>query len=321
MTIRRYRYTDLADTVVLAQCCYPNMLIGLENSRYWEDKKRNEMYEQSFVALEGDKLIGQGTLTSCDIYMVEPDIFYLDLMVDPDFQGQGIARKLHELLTIHCGYLRWNKLQSGCSSDEKVAQRWLGRLDYRHIETVRKSRLELADYSPPADHDTALARMEEQNIRLVTYGELDDPDKEKKLWRLSEIICHDMPGNDEYQPSEFDEWKRRASAPSRRLGENLLALSGDEFIGITTLCFPAGDGTPGVIGITGTLAPYRGKGIATALKYASIDRAAGQGIPAILTGNEENNEAILRINNKLGFKPIPDWLGYELINENYSGQA
>lgn len=148
MPIRRYRYTDLADTVVLSQRCYPHMLIGLENSRYWEDKKRNEMYEQSFVVLEGDKLIGQGTLTSCDIYMVEPDIFYLDLMVDPDHRGQGIARKFYDLLTIHCGYLRWNKLQSGCSGDEKVAQRWLDRLGYRHIETVRKSRLELADYTP-----------------------------------------------------------------------------------------------------------------------------------------------------------------------------
>lgn len=63
--------------------------------------------------------------------------------------------------------------------------------------------------------------------------------------------------------------------------------------------------------ITGVLKSHRRKGIATALKVASIQYAQTIGCQTILTNNEENNPMYL-LNQQLGFRPRPAWLDVEL---------
>jgi len=61
---------------------------------------------------------------------------------------------------------------------------------------------------------------------------------------------------------------------------------------------------------TGTLPEYRGRGLATLAKRASLSRAAALGITAAYTGNDVTNAPMLAINRKLGYAPrstMLDW--------------
>ena len=56
--------------------------------------------------------------------------------------------------------------------------------------------------------------------------------------------------------------------------------------------------------LTGTRRAYRGRGLALAVKLASIHWAAENGITRMLTFNDETNAPMLAINRRLGYKPI-----------------
>ncbi len=56
---------------------------------------------------------------------------------------------------------------------------------------------------------------------------------------------------------------------------------------------------------------YRGRGIAMALKRATIAWAVEHGLEALDTGNDEENAPMRAVNLALGYKPVPDWIGLQ----------
>ena len=54
---------------------------------------------------------------------------------------------------------------------------------------------------------------------------------------------------------------------------------------------------------TGTLAAYRGRGLGLAVKLASIEWAARNGVTQMVTTNDETNAPMLAINRRLGYIP------------------
>lgn len=310
MKIRRFQETDLPRCQEIGNACYPDWPESLENARHRRGMLRNETFLAEFVAVEDGSITGFAFLKSEERHIVEPGTFGLEACVHPAHRGKGHGRAFVDLLLGHLGYLVWQRVLAGCMDDGGPGRGMLERRGFVHELTNLCSRLDLENYTPPADHDAALARFLERGYRMATYGELDDPDKEKKLWELYEEIEHDMPGTVEHKKADLEEWREKMDSPVRRLEEILLALDGDEFVGLTELVFPVGPEGHAIIESTGTRKAHRGRGVATALKYACVDRALAAGVPVINTGNEKDNEAILTINRRLGFRPTVPWLGF-----------
>jgi GNAT superfamily N-acetyltransferase len=63
--------------------------------------------------------------------------------------------------------------------------------------------------------------------------------------------------------------------------------------------------------LTGTLRPYRGRGLATVLKSHSLHRAAALGATIAVTDNDETNAPMLAVNAKLGYRPFARRLIWE----------
>ena len=55
--------------------------------------------------------------------------------------------------------------------------------------------------------------------------------------------------------------------------------------------------------MTGTLQVYRGRGLALLAKRATLVNAARRGVEFVSTDNDETNGPMLRINEKLGYRP------------------
>jgi len=310
MKIRRFQETDLPRCQEIGNACYPDWPESLENARHRRGMLRNDSYLLEFVAVEDGSITGFGYLKSEERHIVEPGTFGLQVTVHQEHRGKGHGRALMDLLLGHLGYLEWRQVLAACQDDGGPGRGMLERRGFVHGMTDICSKLDLENYTPPADHDAALARFRERGYRMATYGALDDPDKEEKLWGLYEEIEHDMPGTVEHKKAGLEEWREKMASPVRRLEEILLALAGDEFVGLTELVFPAGPEGHAIIESTGTRKAHRGRGVATALKYACVDRALAAGVPVINTGNEKDNEAILTINRRLGFRHTVHWLGF-----------
>jgi GNAT superfamily N-acetyltransferase len=60
--------------------------------------------------------------------------------------------------------------------------------------------------------------------------------------------------------------------------------------------------------MTAVLRAWRGRGVAVALKRATIGWAIAHGLVALDTGNDVENAPMRAVNAKLGFRPLPDLL-------------
>ena len=62
--------------------------------------------------------------------------------------------------------------------------------------------------------------------------------------------------------------------------------------------------------MTGTLRDYRGRGLATLAKRATLVNAARRGVELVSTDNHETNGPMLRVNEKLGYRPAGSTLSW-----------
>ena len=104
--------------------------------------------------------------------------------------------------------------------------------------------------------------------------------------------------------------KRALDSPNFMPEGCLIAIDGDQFVGMTALW--RNEATPDKLetGVPGVLRSHRRRGIATAVKLRSFEFARQHGAKVIETDNEENNP-MYQINLKLGFKLAPTWFDLE----------
>ena len=62
--------------------------------------------------------------------------------------------------------------------------------------------------------------------------------------------------------------------------------------------------------MTGTLHAHRGRGLALLVKRATLVNAAARGVQFVTTDNDETNAPMLRVNEKLGYRPAGSRLSW-----------
>ncbi len=84
-----------------------------------------------------------------------------------------------------------------------------------------------------------------------------------------------------------------------------------EVAGYGNLVLQSGSDTLGLHDMTAVRQAWRGRGIATAIKRATIAWAIDNGLAALETGNDEHNAPMRAVNARLGYRPIPDSVGLQ----------
>ncbi|HUT99057.1 MAG TPA: GNAT family N-acetyltransferase [bacterium] len=305
MRIRRYQDDDLAALVELSNLENP-LPASLSNARHGEDNIPPERLLMRFIGEQDGRLMASVSISGG--FFAEPGTFRVGCFVHPDYRGRGHGRTLWNLLESQLAFLAWKKLMAQTWADREAALAMLGRRGFAVAHEDLFLRLELARYKRPEDYSERLRRVELQGIVIRLYAEINDNDKERRLWRIFEDSEADVPHAVPYRKQDFEEWKKAFAGPPMDTDTYVVALDGEEFVGVTGLMLPGGPDAPAMPLITGTVPEYRGRGIATALKYAAMELYEKRGVPALVTGNARENAAMLAINKKLGFEPMPSLL-------------
>jgi GNAT superfamily N-acetyltransferase len=77
-------------------------------------------------------------------------------------------------------------------------------------------------------------------------------------------------------------------------------------IGYASLIMVPGSDSVAWHDMTAVVRDRRGRGVAGALKRATIAWAIADGLEALETGNDLDNAPMRAVNERLGFKPLPD---------------
>ena len=153
--------------------------------------------------------------------------------------------------------------------------------------------------------ETASIEPVESDFEVLSFADLKQDLKdnfEQKIYDLETQVFKDVPMVGEYVPTPFETFVADLYSPEVDLNLLFAARDSDgELMGLTELLLHPTDETFLMTGVTGTLRPYRRKGVAKALKTASFIAARQRGIQRILTDNEKENP-MYQINLDLGFQ-------------------
>jgi len=191
--------------------------------------------------------------------------------------------------------------------DDDVRLSALTKRGYREERRQRFWELDLVANRKKLEGMAAQSRrdMREQGFTVLTVDRDEDPEKFKKLWRMSNEAEQDIPTTVPHVEGAFDDFMKWMRSPGLREDRIWIARQGNTILGVSILSYPP---KRGVVQTdwTGVARAGRGKGIARALKCETVMQAIALGVDKVRTDNDFKNAPILHINDTMGYQRRAD---------------
>ena len=309
MTIRPFMPADYEALTLLGNLNFPDHQDTVDEIK-WGDMHRDPKHQWArFVGVENGEIVAIGDYGQ-NGGMFHPRKFGVMVMVHPEKQGCGFGKAMyaHVLQAIE----PFAPLSVRAFARENMPRPVRFLLDRGFREDMRyfESSLEVRafDFAPFTGAEEKAAQ---NGIIVKTLAELmeTDPNWKRKFYELTQAVKRDIPRPEPWTPTEFEVWEQQFENPDWLPDANFVALDGSKYVGISTIYKKQADFDLHT-GITGTLSDYRRKGIALALKLQAVRYAKNAGTPAIRTGNETGNLAMLAINEAMGFVKQTAWISF-----------
>ncbi len=259
-----------------------------------------ENYRHALATWSAQYLVARvdGAPVACGMSVLFPGaeadhLLWADASVLPAFRSRGIGAQLLRLLSGRARELTKDGLKVEVKSDDPQSIRFVEHRGFVEMEREEEVELDLADLAdvPPVQVP--------DGIEIVSYT--DRPDLEQGMYDTDREASEDIPGLASGVQPGFDEWRTFAiDRPSRDLDLTLLALAGDEVVGVA---YMERYGDRGFHNLTGVRRAWRGRGVATALKRTQISGARASGMKKLVTESHEDNAPMRTLNLKLGYRP------------------
>jgi mycothiol synthase len=230
-----------------------------------------------------------------------PD-WWAEVVVLPDARRRGVGTALLRAVSQAARAAGKAGFISPTSDIRPEGAAFLVRYGFREHERSKAVRLDLAEVSP-----AEVAAPE--GIVLTTLAAR--PDLVAGVHQVAERTFPDIPGGDPMAVGDLAEFRARdVDRPGVRHDGFQVAIDGDRVVGYASVIVEAGRPGVGFHDMTAVVPEWRGRGLATALKRATIEWAKGAGLEALETGNDEANGAMRAVNLRLGYRPLPDLVFY-----------
>lgn len=272
-------------------------------------------YHMTRVVVEeraASRAVGFGTLNN-DPESFDPATFWVTIEVDPEFHGQGIGRAVAAALEDEAGHRHAHRLWASVRSDSPRAVRFFNQQGYVARRRKWTARLSVDSATSPSNRADTL---EAAGVTFLTAADLDldDPRVLNELSELNNATSADEPRLSPYTPVTLDQFVLMdLKGPGCLLDAYFLARSGKRLVASSSVRRIIAEPDTLRQGWTGTLRPYRNRGIATELKRRVLEYARSRGFRFILTGNDSLNEPMLAINRAFGFERIAERIEGERI--------
>ena len=297
--------------VALQNLVEPNRPNPVASWRHWDESRDPERGFQRWLVEKDDQLVAQGWLMRTG---PTSDKFRFDTHLHPACQGRGLTARFYRYMVDICLAQQPSAIITRIGENETQKLHWLTKNGFQIVMRYPVSRLEVANFAlaPYAD---LLAKLAAEGIEIVSLIDLPerDPDWQRQVYELDYVLMCDVPLPEPYEKRPLPQFiHEEFEGPTFLPGGWLVALEGDQYVGLIALVKFGEDVQTLDIAITGVIRSHRRRGIATALKARSIEFAQDIGAKFIETNNEEHNP-MYQLNLQLGFQPQPADLDMEKV--------
>lgn len=243
----------------------------------------------------------------------EPDKYFLTCLVHPAYQGRGLGSAWFAHVFAEVQDRGARLLTATTRDDHAFAVPFLERRGFQRTIREPESRLDVTTFDPTPFRAVA-DRAAAEGINIISLAELRErsPDWVRQCWELEGALIQDIPTSEPFAREPVEAFVERLNDPAFCIDGYFLAVdtASGRVVGVSTVDVSDGDPSVWGCGLTGVLRSHRRRGIALALKLQAIAYAAAHGASILVTDNEENNPMYI-LNQRLGFRYTWSWLGFE----------
>jgi mycothiol synthase len=257
-----------------------------------------------FLAWLDGEPVGSGSVGRMYIYPPEFEGLWGNAVVLPRYRRRGVGGAI--LATIAGATRAAGKtlLLGRVTADRLDAIDFLEHRGFAEYERMKAVRLELAGRAAePVDPPSG----------VVISSLAEHPDLVEGVYRVAVEALPDIPGDGPTAPATLEEFRvlevDRPSIPAGGFAIALDAATGT-VIGYASLLVLEGNPTVAWHAMTAVGRGWRGRGVASALKRATVAWATANGLEALETANDTDNAPMRAVNLRLGYQPRPDEIYY-----------
>jgi GNAT superfamily N-acetyltransferase len=210
------------------------------------------------------------------------------VIVRASHRGRGIGRALFDRIEAHAAAVGAERLLADFE-ESAAGVAFAESLGFRQTRAEQTAVLDPRTVQTPPPADADLRPLRDVDPRFAY-----EVDMEAML---------DMPSTEEFERMEYDDWAGYVlEHPLLSRDGSFVAVVGGAPAAVSLLIADRESGRASSM-FTGTMRAHRGRGLGVAVKLASIDWAARNGIVQLATRNDETNAPMLAINRRLGYRP------------------
>ncbi|MFE7673364.1 GNAT family N-acetyltransferase [Streptomyces albidoflavus] len=290
ITVRDFRPDDAEAVVRVLREAIPPLLTTAE-AQVWEREHTAEAARQRLLVAEVDGEVVGRCQTGLAHESPTPGNAYVNTYVRPNRRGRGAGTALVAAAEAYLREVGAERAYSWVLGDaESLA--YAGRHGYASRRSAHFLRLDLTAPLPPLPEVPA-------GVELVDCTAFaDDP---RPVFELDAAVTADEPSDIGAELDDYAEWLESTwghPCQSRELAT--LALVDGRPVAFSAV---ATDGVSRMSSaMTGTLREYRGRGLATLAKTATLHKARAAGLREAFTGNDAENAPMLAVNRKFGYE-------------------
>jgi GNAT superfamily N-acetyltransferase len=287
---------DLAAIVDVIAVVTPDNPTSIDDIR-WSDATYPGTLR--LLAERGGRSVGAATVGRMYVHPPDFPAYWATIAVLPSDRRRGIGKTLLAAVSDHARMAGKSELILACSDAQPEGIAFLSHRGFHEHERSKLVRLGLAGMTAPDVEPPA-------GIAFSTLAER--PDLIVGVHAVALEAFPDIPGGGEpIEAGDLAEFRARdVERPGIPADAFIVALAGDEVVGYANLMLAPGSTTVAWHDMTAVRRDQRGRGIAAALKRATIAWAIHNGITALDTGNDVANAPMRAINARLGYRPLPD---------------
>ena len=316
MIIKKFGQTDVEFT----ELARIDNLINHDSIDHPDDDKREwEIRDKSYIRdrlllYEGNQLIGVIYYSQGRDENIRTTFFTLN--IDPEFNTQKTREILYNRMLEEISIFNCNKILTGIYEhpNYNLIKQFLLDKQFKLVQTNREYSCDITKINIEK-YDPLIKKLKAEGIKF--YDSRDDLNElsnhyiklEELIWNYSKDFP--IPEGVEHTRMPFEQaMKIQIDFEENIYGTEIIAVNDGKYIGSTDIeVYYKTEPHKGWTGGLGVLKEFRRKGIATALKIKAIERLIQKGVTDLRTDNEENNP-MYKINEALGFEPVPFSLEY-----------